>query len=319
MKGIFTISLDFELYWGVRDHRTLDHYGQNIRKVHEVVPRLLDLFKDYGIHCTWATVGFLFSENKEELENNLPMEKPNYRNQAYDPYVYIKNNELDPVFHFAPELIRKISTTPGQELATHTYSHFYTLEKNTTPGQFREDLSMAILVAKKKNIELSGIVFPRNQYSDEHISICKELGLRTYRGNPGAEAYHPVSRKNESLLRRAYRFADSYLNLAGQHGHSLPGTADIINVPASMFLRPYKKSLCWLDGIRFRRIRHCIEHAAASGKIFHLWWHPHNFGKWGDENFRFLEKILKVYRQLNEMQKMESLNMKEIYFLTRTA
>ena len=77
-KGIFTISLDFELYWGVRDHRTIESYGQNIRNVHSIVPRLLDLFQQYGIHCTWATVGFLFFNNKKELVSFLPDIRPAY-------------------------------------------------------------------------------------------------------------------------------------------------------------------------------------------------------------------------------------------------
>ena len=64
-KGIFTISLDFELFWGVRDHRTLEDYGENVRNVHKIVPGLLALFDKYDIHCTWATVGFLFFADKK--------------------------------------------------------------------------------------------------------------------------------------------------------------------------------------------------------------------------------------------------------------
>ena len=71
-KGIFTISLDFELFWGVRDHRTLENYGENILNVHQVVPRLLELFAKYNVHCTWATVGFLFFKEKQEMLSYLP-------------------------------------------------------------------------------------------------------------------------------------------------------------------------------------------------------------------------------------------------------
>jgi len=85
-KGIFTISLDFELFWGVRDHRTLESYGENIRNVHLVVPRLLELFSKYKVHCTWATVGFLFFNEKKETISCLPAERPAYRKKEYDPY-----------------------------------------------------------------------------------------------------------------------------------------------------------------------------------------------------------------------------------------
>jgi peptidoglycan/xylan/chitin deacetylase (PgdA/CDA1 family) len=123
MKGIFTVSLDFELFWGVRDHRTLENYGSNIRNVHKVVPRLLELFSRYDVHCTWATVGFLFLNNKNELLANLPLELPAYLKKEYDPYSYLQENELDPVYHFAPSLIEQVKKTRGQEIGTHTYSH----------------------------------------------------------------------------------------------------------------------------------------------------------------------------------------------------
>ena len=85
-KGIFTISLDFELFWGVRDHRTLENYGSNISNVHQVVPRLLALFEKYDVHCTWATVGFLFFNDKKEMLPYLPSSRPGYLQKEYDPY-----------------------------------------------------------------------------------------------------------------------------------------------------------------------------------------------------------------------------------------
>ena len=84
-KGIFTISLDFELFWGVRDHRTLDSYGENIRNVHHVVPRLLALFEKYDVHCTWATVGFLFCTDKNEMLTCLPAGRPSYYKKVWVP------------------------------------------------------------------------------------------------------------------------------------------------------------------------------------------------------------------------------------------
>jgi hypothetical protein len=315
-KGIFTISLDFELFWGVRDHRTIEGYGENIRNVHNVVPRLLDLFQQYGIHCTWATVGFLFFNNKKELLSSLPENRPDYLKKEYDPYYYIINNELDPIYHFAPALINKIKNTPGQEISTHTFSHFYTLEKNTTIDQFKADIDAAINSAKKYDIEISSIVFPRNQYAEAHIKACSDAGIKVYRGNEESGVYKPVSREDENLFRRAIRFLDAYLNITGHHCHKIPERAIQINVPASRFLRPYSKKLKMLDGMKFNRIKKGMEYAAAHGLIYQLWWHPHNFGNSMEENFYFLENILKTYDQLNREQKMESLNLIEIFTKT---
>ena len=32
-KGVFTVSLDFELYWGLRDKRTISEYEANLKGV----------------------------------------------------------------------------------------------------------------------------------------------------------------------------------------------------------------------------------------------------------------------------------------------
>ena len=316
-KGIFTISLDFELFWGVRDHRTLDNYGGNIRNVHLVVPRLLELFTKYNVHCTWATVGFLFFKEKQEMLSYLPDKRPDYYKKEYDPYPYLEKNELENKYHFAPALIEQIKKTPGQEIGTHTFSHFYTLEKNTTIEQFRSDLHAAIKIAGEKGVEIMSIVFPRNQYSDEHIKVCLQEGIKIYRGNESSGAYKPVSRENESILRKGIRFADAYINMTGNHCHPIPATSNIINVPASRFLRPYKPKLKMFDRLKLRRIEQGIKFAADQGSIYQLWWHPHNFGKHMDENFNFLEQALKFYQQLNQQGKIESLNLMEIYLRTK--
>lgn len=311
-KGIFTISLDFELFWGVRDHRTLESYGENVRNVHKVVPRLLELFTEYNVHCTWATVGFLFCRDKQELLNYLPAIRPDYRQKEYDPYSYLEKNGLENIYHFAPSLIEQIKKTPGQEIGTHTFSHFYTLEKNTTIEQFKSDLHAAKRIANEKGISINSIVFPRNQYSDDHINACLQEGIKIYRGNELSGVYRPLSREDENSFRRAIRFGDTFVNVTGHHCHPIPVKSDIINIPASRFLRPYNPKFKMFEGLKYNRIKSGLKFAAANGLIYQLWWHPHNFGKHMDENFSFLEKVFKVYRQLEKEQKMESLNLLEI-------
>ena len=318
-KGVFTISLDFELFWGVRDHRTLKDYGENVRNVHNVVPRLLTLFNKYDVHCTWATVGFLFFSDKKELLTCLPQQKPDYLKKEYDPYSYLEESELEKVYHFAPALIEQIKITPGQEIGTHTFCHFYTLERNTTIEQFRNDLRAAIRIAKEKGVEIKSIVFPRNQYSDAHIKTCLEEGIIIYRGNASTGAYKPVSRENENIVRKGVRFVDAYLNLTGTQCHPMPAANAIINIPASRFLRPYKPKFKMFDGLKLNRIKQGIKYAARHGLIYQLWWHPHNFGKYMDENFKFLEEVFKFYHQLNQEGKIESLNLLEIYSRTQNS
>jgi hypothetical protein len=85
----------------------------------------------------------------------------------------------------------------------------------------------------------------------------------------------------------------------------------LANIPASRFLRPYSKTLAPLDGLRLRRIRRDLRSAAEKGRIYHLWWHPHNFGVNLDENLAFLESALQSFDELRSRRGMESLNMAE--------
>ncbi len=52
-----------------------------------------------------------------------------------------------------------------------------------------------------------------------------------------------------------------------------------------------------------------MTYAAQKGLVYHLWWHPHNFGEDVSNNFSFLEKILIHYSQLNEKFGFESVSM----------
>ena len=124
--GVFTVSLDFELYWGVRDKRTIEGYGENLRGVQRVVPELLRVFRGHDIHATWAVVGFMFCKDAAELREKFPESLPTYEHQSLSPYDYISENaSLEKIYHFAPELISDISAQNGQEVATHTFSHYY--------------------------------------------------------------------------------------------------------------------------------------------------------------------------------------------------
>ena len=126
-QGIFMVSLDFELYWGVRDKTTVDAYKANLLGARNVIPRLLELFAHYRVRATWATVGFLFFDEKDELLAHLPSLKPGYRDHNLSPYDYLYRigpNERQDPFHYGRSLVRRIAQFPGQEVGTHTFSHY---------------------------------------------------------------------------------------------------------------------------------------------------------------------------------------------------
>ena len=327
--GTLVISLDLEFYWGMRDVVSLNDYRQNLAGVRRAISAMLELFTEYEIHATWATLGFLYYENFEQLKDNLPKQLPSYSKEGLSPYKYFNTSsspELE--LHFCPETIATIARCSGQEIATHTFSHYYCLEAGQTQAEFAADLEAAIAVAKKMNIDTKSLVFPRNQYNEAYLQTIAECGIDCYRGNQQNAIYNEENGDGDRPKKRILRLLDTYFNLTGHNTYSRSRSKESlsqlqsdypINIPASHFLRPYSPKLKYLDRLRLRRITSSMQHAAKQGEIYHLWWHPHNFGINLAENLSFLEQILQSYQNLNRQNKMQSLNMGEVADLYMTS
>jgi len=315
--GQLVVSLDFELFWGVRDKRTLADYRENLLGVRQAVPALLRLFEKFSIHATWATVGLLFCEGREDALRSSPVRKPHYAEPRYSPYQDPEswgNDEREDPFRFAPSLIDSIAQSPNQEIATHTFSHYYCLEAGQGPEMFEADLAAAVAVAARRSITLRSIVFPRNQVNLDYLPICARAGLRSYRGTPRRGLYAPRNEDAQSPFIRGQRLVDTYLPLTGDRsiGMGELGRAAPYNIAASSFLRPHAKRLAILEGRRLRRIAAELTHAAASGRVYHLWWHPHNFGRNLEENLRFLTELFTHFAELRARYGMQSSTMDEL-------
>ncbi len=312
------ISLDFELFWGMRDKRTIKGYGANILGVRQALPRMLAAFDAHGVKATFATVGLLFFERKDELLRALPSLRPAYRNAHLSPY----NGHIDGIgadeasdpYHFGASLIRMVQGHAAHEIACHTFSHYYCLERGQTEDQFAADLDAAIAVARAFGIELKSLVFPRNQYNARYLGICAAKGIIAYRGNERSWLYTARNREQESSVRRALRLLDTWIGLSGPNTHALPNAtaSRLIDLPSSRFLRPYSARFAALDGLKLRRITRAMSHAARRGELFHLWWHPHNFGADLERNMAFLNRVLGHYARLRQEHGMESLTMHEL-------
>ena len=316
-KGYFVISLDFEIYWGVRDIIEISEYRDNLLGVRKAIPAMLDLFAKYNITTTFATVGLLFFNDKNELLNGLPCKIPKYSNKKLSPYEghfnTIGQNEKEDQFHFAPSLIDKIQQS-GQEIGCHTFSHYYCLEEGQTIEDFKADLQAAKRVAEKRGIALRSFVFPRNQYNQQYLNVCKEEGITSFRGNERSKLFSAKNHGASTAFRRPFRLLDAYFSLSGYNCYDMEHmiSSEPVNIPASRFLRPYSKKLAFLDSLRLKRITKSMTHAAKNKLVYHLWWHPHNFGINIRENIEFLEKILLHYKKLSAQYGFTSTSMAQL-------
>ncbi|SDS79364.1 Polysaccharide deacetylase [Gillisia sp. Hel1_33_143] len=312
--GYLVVSLDFELLWGVFDkvdYKEKETYFSNTKRV---VPQLLELFKKYEVHVTWATVGMLFNENWTEWQKNLPSTLPEYTNSNISAYNYantVRNEEVEEMC-FAKDLILQIYNAPFQEIATHTYSHYYCLESGQTLESFKADLKMAITIAKDMGISLKSLVFPRNQFNESYLKVCYDLGIENVRSNPSNWYWTNV--QGDSLRDKIFRTGDAYMGL-NDKSYKISEIRNKKNQPisqkASRLLRSYSSSSL-VNSLKLKRIKSEMTKAAKNGEIYHLWWHPHNFGNNPEDNIKDLREILDHYSYCHSKFGFNSLNMMEI-------
>lgn len=318
VPGAFVVSLDFELRWGVRDAYPLDGgaYRANLLNARAAIPRTLDLFTEYGVAATWATVGMLFAGNRAELARHEPAVKVRYADPGLDPYADpIGDDEASDPLHYAASLVELIRGTPRQEIASHTYGHVYPLEAGVDRESFRADLESAVGIAREQGLELRSLVFPRNQFNPAYADVISAAGFTACRANAPGWIYREADAARYFRPDiRAGRLLDAYVPVAGSQvvrWDEIPFVGRLCCLPASHFLRPYAPKLRRFDPLRFRRIAAGIREAARSGGVYHLWWHPHNAGLHTDEFLAFLRGLLEVVADCRERYGMTSLAMAE--------
>jgi len=311
------ISLDFELHWGVRDKCAPDGpYRNNLLGARKAIPQILDLFEEFHVAATWATVGFLFAESRHDREKFAPAVRPQYTDSRLDAYSEpTGDGEDDDPLHYGLSLIEQIRSRARQEIATHTFSHYYCLEPGETREAFAADLRSAVAIAQRRGIDLRSIVFPRNQLRPGYEELLREAGIVCYRGNEPNWMYRPRPRSQETIAVRAPRLLDHYVSLSGPkvvRWDEILQPNGLCNVRSSMFLRPYSAQRKSLESARLRRIAGGIRAAAEQRGIFHLWWHPHNFGVQTEQNLQFLRSVLQVYSGCRRTHGMLSLSMVDV-------
>lgn len=317
-QGGLVISLDFELAWGVHDSLGSEgDYRTSLLGAREAVPRILDLFGEYEVEATWAVVGFLFASNLEELTEFLPAIRPTYLDVRRDPYrIRLGQGEAHDPVHYAASLVSAIAASPGQEIASHTFSHYYCLEAGQTVEQFAADLASAQAIARAKGLHLSSLVLPRHQNRPDYLPVIARAGFTAYRSNEPNWLNRPAQTDGIGLAVRAARLLDSWVPLTGANlvpwSATKPDGYGLVDVRESRFLRPAGQFGELADRLHYLRIVNAMRRAARRGALFHLWWHPHNFGGRLPENLAVLRSILEVHAELRQEYGFGSYSMRSV-------
>ncbi len=241
-RGIFTLSLDFELAWGsrdvVRDLPALERMALITREA--VVPPMVEMFRRRGVVATWATVGHLFLDT----EGTEP---------AYA----------------ARSLVLALREA-GQELGSHSFEHpvFGQIDEATAD----RDLARCVTEARALGVELRSFVFPRNVPG--HVGLLKKHGFRTWR--PPEPAWYkrrlvpgPAQRLAHLVdVARAAR-PPTVMPWRDEHGLCcLPASATFLPIDGVRRAIPMRQ--------RVRRATRGIDEAVRSRRVSHLYTHPIN-------------------------------------------
>lgn len=317
-KGIFVLSLDFELIWGTAD-LGLDHFKKACLIERQVViDRLLQLFEKYEISATWAILGHLFLDKCELTngEKHPEIARPDFdwTNEdwfAHDPC----GVENDDSIHLGKSLVDKIrNCRVHQEIGSHSFSHIVFGDKGCSRETAENEINECVKLAAAQGIELKSFVFPRNEIG--YLDVLKKFGFESYRG---VEPNWYENRSVSESLRRGLRLFD--VLRAATPPTVLPEKNEIgiWNIPGSAMYFP-------MHGFRryipvSRRVSRTIKglNAAAEKKqIFHFWFHPTNMVDEMDKMFDGLETILKYVGKLRESSEIEVLTMGEVVKLLQS-
>jgi hypothetical protein len=281
-RGVFCISIDFELAWAFVDDPDLESQfiGQIQRMERPVVRGLLELFHKYEVSATWATVGSLLEV------------QPVIRGHSSGP--------VPLEVWYAPDLVDQIrAATPEQEIGSHSFAHL--VYSRATRDQAAADLDAAARIHQAHGLDFVSFAFPKNAVN--HLDLLAQRGIRVFRRGASTELL--------SGFGRLGRFVDKLLPIAPRTAQAGLHETGLIELPGCM-------PLMARNGVRrlvsprviLCKARAALERAASQKSLFHFCFHPHNFYFHADVQFKLLEAILAAACELRRKGMLDLLPMK---------
>ena len=299
-RGVFTISLDFELIWGTRDL-----FGSTgFRRACEierttVIDRLLDLFVEFEIPATWCVLGHLFLERCSSGREGRPhaeIVRPRHSWHSGDWFDDDPvSSETEAPLFYGRSLVEKIQNCPvKQEIGCHSFSHVIFGDAGCSRETAESELAACVKAAKDLGIEMRSFAFPRNLVG--HLDVLKEYGFLSYRG-PEPQWYEKASftptQKRIGHLWDVLTAATPPVVVPEHTG------GDLWNIPGSMIYFPMHGLRRYIPvSLRVSRARKGLDAAADKRRIFHLWFHPTNLADSTEAMFSGLRQILIYARSL---------------------
>jgi peptidoglycan/xylan/chitin deacetylase (PgdA/CDA1 family) len=306
-RGVFTLSLDFELIWGTLD-RGVDTYREACEREHQfVVDRLLALLAEFEISATWCTLGHLFLDSCELHDGRKHPEivPPRADWFAEDPCT---SESEDPIFYGKALLDRVLACGVPQEIGCHSFSHPIFDDPACTRETAQTELAECVRLAAERGLELQSFAFPRNRVG--HLDVLPEYGFSVYRGPDPAwfeDARWPRP------VKRVGHLAD--VALARRPPVVLPEEVlpGLWNLPGSMIYFPMHGARRRIPmSVRVSRAFKGLDAAVRERRVFHLWFHPTNLAFETEAMFDGLRRIFERASELRAADRLSIMPMRDV-------
>lgn len=308
-KGMFTLSIDLELAWGICDERIRRNTSQAIAHERSIIQGLISILSTYQISATWAVVGHLLLDRCERQDGNYHPEFPRrvLRNSDRD-WLFQHPDTHDEIW-YGRDIVSSIQRmSPPQEIGSHSFFHIPFGNPAVNPEAVAKDVAMVRVAHEQLGQPVRSFVYPRNSIG--HRATLLANGITAYRGNP---------RRWFDFIRwvplwRALYFIGFLLRITPPTARAHKDSSGLVNIPESLLL------LLGRNGIRkllpasalVSMAKRGIDRAVDRKEVFHLWFHPINFIENEEVQFRSLKAIVSHVAELRDRGQIDVRTMNEI-------
>jgi peptidoglycan/xylan/chitin deacetylase (PgdA/CDA1 family) len=298
-RGVFTLSLDFELIWGtLEDHGPVAFRAACERERAEVIDRLLALLAEFEISATWCVLGHLLLDAcspKDGIKHPEIVAPRRASGQDWFRHDPCTDERADPLF-YGRSLVEKVRACPvPQEIGCHSFSHVLFGDRRCSRETASSELAECVRLADDAGVRLRSLAFPGNSVG--HLELLPQFGFSCFRG-PEPSWY---ARVRSAPIRRLGHLLDLLTARRPPVSDPTETIEGLWNLPASMMYFP-------MHGVRrhiplSRRIKRAVkglDRAADEGRVFHLWLHPTNLADEIDRMFAGLRAIFDHAARLRE-------------------
>lgn len=284
MAGTFILSLDCEGKWGVAERMPRPLLGRITEEALEAgYHRLLTLFDRFSMPVTFAFVlAFTLS----------PVERRKFAHLFRDVQVGGSNwlrfyreaeREGNLSGWFCPRAFDMVQSRSYHEIASHGFSHLPIREDQVSEIDADAELEAATIAARSKGITLETLVYPRNQVGfTELVARHGYIGYRERIERRGNQ----IDERLRSIARELNLFTKADGHLASRDG--------MVRIPAGQIFN-WRTSLRRMipPAVTVARWNSIALDAVRSGKVIHLWLHPHNIVT-SPSTYHALEKVVSL-------------------------